>query len=679
MEQKIQNKLDDVDIGHDYVAGNQTNNYISLYREEEREFVVTHHATIKPVYYFTGRETELNDLRQKIESRQKSVLVSGKTHICRKLFEEYKTMGRSGSFRYIGYIEYNGDLGSSLQECLRYKEQERPEENQEAAWKELEYLASDGKLLLFIDNVNKTIKEDPGLRRLNSIPGAIILTSRRTSFGKEFEPYRIGFLCREQCKEIYEKIRFENSGKKVAAEETSDLEYIIEKLAARHTITVEFLAHLAREKHYSTGKLRRELEEKGFQLEYRDDQDELVNIQKSYETLYDMSGLTEAEQNILEAFSMFPYIPLEVEICNQWLLADAGASEEDDILMQLYQRGWLQFDMENESYALHPVFAQFIYEKCKPKMEKHIGLIEACEEILPEPYEPSLKYWKFIPFIISLFEKMDFRKRIVHSRLTDRIALWFRNAEMYEEAEKWNKKFYDIFKEIKGKYHPITLRSYINLAINHVDLGNYKGAEKEFKEILKSWKCVPIKKKDYVAIASTYKCLENLYMNQGRYDEAEMLCEKILSIEKHLQRKDQFGLAEEYHAYAQRYDAIGKYEKAEKFYERCCKIRKTLTEVSDLTIMLGYYELGEVYMKHGKYQNAQKCFVKMKKIGSHKYKIHFLDVDEIMKRIFVKEKLIGNFYQWLEQKKSKTNSKSKYLQKRSEKRSISGSRKRRHI
>ena len=91
MEQKIQNKLDDVGIERDYIAGNQTNNYISLYREEERKFVVTHHANIKPVYYFTGRETELNDLRQKIESRQKSVLVSGmgeigKTHICRKLF-----------------------------------------------------------------------------------------------------------------------------------------------------------------------------------------------------------------------------------------------------------------------------------------------------------------------------------------------------------------------------------------------------------------------------------------------------------------------------------------------------------------------------------------------------------------------------------------------------------------
>ena len=133
MEQKIQNKLKDITIEGNYIGGDQYT--ILLYREEERKFVVTHHANIKPVYYFTGRETELNDLRQKIESKQKSVLVSGmggigKTHICRKLFGEYEMMGRSGSFQYIGYIEYNGDIGSSLQECLHYKKQERLEANQ---------------------------------------------------------------------------------------------------------------------------------------------------------------------------------------------------------------------------------------------------------------------------------------------------------------------------------------------------------------------------------------------------------------------------------------------------------------------------------------------------------------------------------------------------------------------
>lgn len=339
--------------------------YITMLQDNERDFVVTHNVNIKPVSYFTGRETELQDLRQRIEEGRKSVLVSGmggigKTHICRKLFEEYLDKHADGEdipFCHIGYIEYDGDMGSSLQNCLKFKEQDNPEQNQAAAWKELEYLASGGKLLLFVDNVNVPVREDAGLGKLKSIPGAVVLTSRRTSFSKEFEPYRIGFLSTEQCIEIYERIRYEDSGNKVSEKEIPDLEYIIENMAAGHTITVEFLAHLAYTKNWSVKRLREELESKGFRLQYKDEEDKLVNIQKSYETLYDLSGLTEAEQNILEAFSVFPYIPLEAKTCNEWLLADAGVDEDVDILMGLYRKGWLQFDIEQGSYDLHPVLS----------------------------------------------------------------------------------------------------------------------------------------------------------------------------------------------------------------------------------------------------------------------------------------------------------------------------------
>ena len=319
-------------VGRDNIAVN-----IVMLQDSEREFVVTHNANIKPVSYFTGRETELQELRQRIEAGRKSVLVSGmggigKTHICRKLFEEYLNKHAEDGkcpFRHIGYVEYSGDMGGSLQSCLKFKQQDSPEQNQEAAWRELEYLAADGKLLLFVDNVDRLIGEDSGLQRLKGIPGAIVLTSRQISFGDEFEPYRIGFLGMEQCKEIYEKIRFEGSGKKVRPEEVLDLEYVIENLVGRHTITVELLAHLARTKPWSVKKLREELEEKGFRLTFHKD-GELVNIQESYEVLYDLSELTEAEKNILEAFSVFPYLPLAAETCNEWLLADAGVSEDDD-------------------------------------------------------------------------------------------------------------------------------------------------------------------------------------------------------------------------------------------------------------------------------------------------------------------------------------------------------------
>lgn len=363
--------------------------YVTMYQDNEREFVVTHNANIKPVSYFTGRETELQELRQRIEDGRKSVLVSGmggigKTHICRKLFEEYLTKhahDENVPFCHIGYVEYSGDMGSSLQNCLKYRQQEQQEANQEAAWRELEYLASDGKLLLFVDNVDKPMGEDPNLQRLKGIPGAVVLTSRQASIEDEFEPYRIGFLDMEQCTEIYEKIRFGGSGRKVDSEEVPDLEYVIENLAGRHTITVEFLAHLAQTKTWPVRKLREELEKKGFCLEFHKN-GELVNIQESYETLYDLSGLTEAEQNILEAFSVFPYIPLPAETCNEWLLADAGVNEDDDILMKLYQKGWLQFDVEQESYSLHPVFAQFVYEKCSPMIDEHKGMVEACQSCL---------------------------------------------------------------------------------------------------------------------------------------------------------------------------------------------------------------------------------------------------------------------------------------------------------
>ena len=273
--------------------------YITMLEDKEREFVVTHNTNIKSVSYFTGREVELKELRQRIEERRKSVLVSGiggigKTQICRKLFEEYVekySHNENVPFRHIGYIEYSGDMNASLQNCLKYSKQAEQELNQEAAWMELEYLASDGKFLLFVDNVDKPMREDSGLQRLNSIPGTIVITSQQTSFSDEFELYRIGFLSTAQCQEIYEKIRFD--GRKVELEEVPDLEYIVQNLAKNHTFTIDLLAHLARTKFWTIKRLRGELEEKRFDLQFHENV-EFANIhtshdsiEESYEKLYD--------------------------------------------------------------------------------------------------------------------------------------------------------------------------------------------------------------------------------------------------------------------------------------------------------------------------------------------------------------------------------------------------------
>ena len=594
--------------------------YITMYQDSEREFVVTHNSNIKPVSYFTGRETELQELSQRIEEGRKSVLVSGmggigKTHICRKLFEEYLNKhagGENGPFRYLGYIEYSGDMGSSLQNCLKFKQQDSLEQNQEAAWKELEYLAADGKLLLFVDNVDKTLGADLGLQRLIGIPGAVVLTSRQASFSDEFEPYRVGFLGVEQCKEIYGKIRFEGSERKVNAEEVEDLEYVIENLAGRHTITVELLAHLARTKHWTIKRLREELEKKGFRLTFHK-AGELVNIQESYEKLYDLSELTGAEQNVLEAFSVLPYIPLPTELCNQWLLLDARVSEDDDILMGLYQKGWLQVDWEQESYAMHPVFAQFIYEKRKPNAEKHAGLIEACRDCMEIPDSGSaLECQKFIPFAEKIVEKLNMGKELEQIGFLSKFAYLLHYVGQYRETEKLFNSLLKIDRERWGENHPEVAIGYSNMGSVYEEQGEYEKAKGLYEKSLRIRERVL--GEDHPDTARSYSKMGSVYEEQGEYEKAKGLYEKSLRIRERMLGEDHPDTASIYNNLGLVYAAQREYEKAEELFEKSLRVYERIMGENHPYTATSCSCLASVYREQGKYVKAEELHQKSLRI-----------------------------------------------------------------
>lgn len=603
------NRINNSEIHGDVVARDKITNII-MFQEPEREFVVTHNANIKPVSYFTGRETELQDLRQRIEEGRKSVLVSGmggigKTHVCRKLFEEYlnnHSEDGNGPFRHIGYIEYNGDMGSSLQNCLKFKEQDNPEQNLEAAWRELEYLSSDGKLLLFVDNVDKPISADMDLQRLKGIPGAVVLTSRQISFGDEFDPYRIGFLSMQQCIEIYERIRFRDSGKKIKPEEVPDLEYVIENLAGRHTITVELLAHLARTKLWTVKKLRGELEEKGFRLAFHKD-GELVNIQKSYEVLYDLAELTEAEQNILEAFSVFPYIPLAAETCNEWLLADAGVSEDDDILVRLYQKGWLQFDIEQESYTLHPVFAQFIYEKCKPKLEGHHGLIAGCQKRLEIPENGVISVCReCIPYAKNIIEKI-----VVTDEFCDKLAYLLYIGE-YSTAKELYRAVLDFALKNVGENHLSTASCYTNLATAYDSQGEFDEAIGLYNKALR------IQEKESgsgnIETARSYNNLGYAYSRIGEYNKAKDMYEKALRIQQSVLGEIHPDTAACYNNLATIYAKFGKYNRVESLCNKALKILVKILGEDHPELVYSYVNLAYAYVRQGKYEEAESLYKK---------------------------------------------------------------------
>ncbi|MDE7201558.1 MAG: tetratricopeptide repeat protein, partial [Lachnospiraceae bacterium] len=144
---------------------------------------------------------------------------------------------------------------------------------------------------------------------------------------------------------------------------------------------------------------------------------------------------------------------MAAETCNEWLLADAGVSEDNDILMGLYQKGWLQLD--KESYALHPVFAQFIFERYKPEEEKHHGLIEACRKYLEiSPSGSALECQKFIPFAENISERLIRENSTEQADLRFDIAYLLSYIAEYKKAKELYKKALVIRERVLGEDHP---------------------------------------------------------------------------------------------------------------------------------------------------------------------------------------------------------------------------------
>lgn len=650
--------------GSEYIIGNSINFNINMFKDEERGFEITHNANIKLISYFEGRETELEELRQKIEER-KSILISGmggigKASICKKLFDEYKSKHNKTAnepFQHIGFIEYNGDLGSSLQKCMNYKQQENSEVNQEAAWTELEYLASDRELLLFIVNVDKPMKEDPGFQRLNSIHGTIVITSTQTSFSDEFETYQIGFPSTEECKEIFKKIVFQNRNN-VKPEELPDLEYIIEKLAGKHPFTVAHLAFMTCSKNWTTSQLRENLEQKGFQLKFRKGTT-FINLQEEYEKLFDLSELTEAEKNILEAFSVLPSIPLSSETCNQWFLSDAGVNEDDDILMGLYQKGWLDYDRELGSYVMHPVLIQFIYEKRRPKAEKHAGLVKGCQDRIKIPDNNFLiESQKYLPFAESIIQKIDMEKRMERVGFTYKLAQLLKCSGEYKKAEKMfveclkicedllgddncdtadiydslgqvyglqyeygkAKELYEkslrIRERVLGENHNDTLTSYNNLATIYTRLYEYDKAEEMFKKSLSIYEITY--EENESEIASIYNELGGIYQKQRNFDKAEYLYKESLRIREKIREENPLLIAANYRNLASVYLNTHRFRKAEKLYKKSLSICKRVIGENHPDTAIDYNNLGVVYFHTWRVKKAETYHLIAYKIGLDK-------------------------------------------------------------
>ncbi|MDR2940707.1 MAG: ATP-binding protein, partial [Clostridiales bacterium] len=183
-----------------------------MMNENHKVSLITNYPADKPTDNFVGREGLIKDIKDMIDSENKTVLVSGfggmgKTEICKKIFHEYYNSPQN-DIKYIGWINYGTNLKSSIfQNIIYFKKFEEMNYIYEVSHKSIEEVHFDltreflnehgGQVLLFIDNMNEAEKEDRDI--ILNLPNKIVITSRINEFDR-VKPIEIDKLPLADCK-----------------------------------------------------------------------------------------------------------------------------------------------------------------------------------------------------------------------------------------------------------------------------------------------------------------------------------------------------------------------------------------------------------------------------------------------------------------------------------------------
>lgn len=327
--------------------------------------VITYGQDITYTNNFVGRENEVSRIIEKLKEN-KRVLISGmggigKTTILKKIYHTMINQHKNSNKKF-GYFEYKLSMDDTIYNAMVFDKADDRTVDVQMAKRILEDYANCCEVVIFIDNV--PIGKYNELQQLNSIKGQIVITSRQNEY-ENYETVFIDKMSAEECKELFEK----ESG---LPRESEGLDYIVNTLINRHTLTVKLLAKITKKKQWTIEELKDKLIEKGFRIEYRES-GKATNILSEYKKLYLISQLNEHEQNILEGFSLLREAKLDKNKYYMFLSKDAEDIDGDE-LYELYEKGWLEKD--GDKFSIHPVFAEFISESKETGIYEHKNLYE---------------------------------------------------------------------------------------------------------------------------------------------------------------------------------------------------------------------------------------------------------------------------------------------------------------
>lgn len=348
------------------------------HREDERNVVFLTardteiYGEMLPAENFWGREREQFDLREMLAKGGHYLLSGmggiGKTELA-KQFIRYCVKNKKVD--YIGVIPYENQFAESLLRAFSGKQEKTFRESFKEVIGELKQLASQKKVLLFIDDVTKNVQEDEYLAVLEKVPATIFMTSRLADIDG-FETYPVKELSKDACELI-----FRDSYKRLMKpEDLQELNILLDDNICRHTLTVRWLGQAAYAMNWSVEELLKKLEKKEESILWKEKKRH-VSLKDMYLQLYTKTGLHMKEKAFLEIMAALPSRKYPVSFLYTYFGIFMEENKQD-FLHRLCNRGWLE--SKEESVFMHPVIAESISRKVLPEetlktLFKNIGKI----------------------------------------------------------------------------------------------------------------------------------------------------------------------------------------------------------------------------------------------------------------------------------------------------------------
>ena len=266
----------------------------------------------RPCRHFVGRESEIENLHEYLETNSKVFLYGipgiGKSELAKAYARKYKKY-----YTNILYIEYTGDLHQSVTE-MDFTD-DMPDISEEKRFQNhnryLRSLRED--TLLIIDNFNVTATQDSFLSVIMKYHCRILFTTRSNLTGYALFPLA-------EISDSSTLFELVSSFYPEASEYKSVVEEIIETVH-RHTFAVELAAKLLNNGILSPIQLLKKLQEEKAALENEDDiriikdgQSSKATYYRHIHTLFSLYTLSEFQQNLMSNMCFLPSSGLSARI-----------------------------------------------------------------------------------------------------------------------------------------------------------------------------------------------------------------------------------------------------------------------------------------------------------------------------------------------------------------------------